>query len=104
VIGEGEGCVRVDLRSLEVDRPRLPHAFDAQPELASRPEEYMGTTNPSRHISREAKWLGDGKIAVTGSDTWTSRGFDRTAPAGLKILNVVRCTVRPVDRRAVHLP
>jgi hypothetical protein len=30
--------------------------------------------------------------------------FDRTAPAGLKLLDVRRWTLRTVDRRAVHLP
>jgi hypothetical protein len=104
VIGEGEGCARVDLRTLHVDWHPLPHAFDAQPQLASAPQPHMGTANPSRDVWREAKWLGGGRLAVTGSDTWTSHGFDRTAPAGLKILDVRRWTVRTLDRRAVHLP
>jgi hypothetical protein len=96
-IGEGEGCARVDIRTLRLVWHRLPHAFDAQPRLASAPERHMGTANPSRDIRREAVWLDGGKIAVTGDDTWTSNGFDRAAPAGLKILDVRRWTVRTVD-------
>jgi hypothetical protein len=99
VIGEGEGCARVDLRTLRVEWHRLPHAFDAQPRLTSKPRRHTGTTNPSRDIRREAVWLGGGKIAVTGDDTWTSNDFDRTAPAGLKILNVRTWKVRMVDPR-----
>jgi len=99
VIGEGEGCARVDIRTLRVAWHRLPHAFDAQPQFASAPQRHMGTANPSRDIRREAVWLGGGKIAVTGDDTWTSNSFDRTAPAGLKILDVRRWTVRTVDPR-----
>ena len=103
VIGEEDGCARVDLRTRRVDMHRLPHAFDAQPALASKPELHTGTVPPSRDITREARWLGAGKIAVTGSDTWTSNGFDRTAPAGLKILDVRTWTVRMRNPRVFTL-
>jgi hypothetical protein len=99
VIGEGEGCARVDLRTLRVEWHRLPHAFDAQAGLASKPQEHLGTTNPSRDLDRRALWLGDGKIAITGEDVWTSDGFDRTAPAGLKILDTRTWKVRLLDPR-----
>lgn len=97
VIGEGEGCARVDLRTLRVEWHRLPHGFDPQPRLASKPHPHQGTTNPSRDLDRGAVWLGDGKIGVTGEDTWSPGGFDRTAPAGLKILDTRRWTVRMID-------
>lgn len=103
VIGEGDGCARIDLRTLRVELHRLPHAFDAQPDLASPWERHMGTTNPSRDMRREGKWLGDGKIAITGDDTWTANYHDRTAPAGLKILDVQRWTVRTVNRHTFTL-
>jgi hypothetical protein len=99
VIGEGDGVVRVDLRTLQVDRHPLPHAFDAQPALHDRPHPHQGTTNPSRDLDRQAVWLGRGLIAVTGSDTWSPHGYDRTAPAGLKLLDVRRWMVRLLDAR-----
>jgi hypothetical protein len=97
VIGEGDGVARVDLRTLRIDWHRLPHAFDAQPALHDKPQPHMGTTNPSRDLDRQAVWLGNAKIAVTGSDTWSPLGYDRHAPAGLKILDVRRWTARTVD-------
>jgi hypothetical protein len=103
VIGEGDGCARVDLRTLRVEWHRLPHAFDAQPQLASKPRQHTGTIPPSRDVRREAVWRGGGKIAVTGDDTWTSNDFDRTAPAGLKILDIRTWTVRLVDPRVFTL-
>jgi hypothetical protein len=98
VLGEGEGCARVDLHTLDVEWHRLPHAFDAQPGLASKPEPHRGTANPSRDLDRSAYWLGGGRVAVTGQDTWSPHGFDRTAPAGLKILDTRTWTVRGVNR------
>jgi hypothetical protein len=97
VIGEGQGCARIDLRTLRVEWHRLPHAFDAQPRLASKPHQHEGTANPSRDLDRRAVWLGNGKIAVTGEDTWSPHSFDRTAPAGLKILDTNTWRVRMID-------
>lgn len=99
VVGEGEGCARIDLRTLQVEWHRLPHAFDAQPRLASKPQQHMGTANPSRDLDRSALWLGDGKIAVTGQDTWTAHFKDRSAPAGLKLLDTKTWSVRTIDPR-----
>lgn len=97
VLGEDDGIVRIDAVTLQAEPARLRHAFDAQPQLASAPRPHMGTTNPARTLERHALWLGEGLLAVTGSDTWSPRGYDRSAPAGLKLVDTGRWTVRSLN-------
>jgi hypothetical protein len=94
VLGEDDGVVRVDAVTLQAEPARLRHAFAAQPQFASTPRPHLGTTNPARTLERQALWLGGGLLAVTGSDTWSSRGHDRSAPAGLKLVDTGHWSVR----------
>jgi hypothetical protein len=100
VVSEGEPAAEIDLQTLRVRYHAVAHGFDARPiRFASRPTPHMGTTNPSRDLEREACWAGGGRIAVTGYDTWTHRGYDRTLAAGFRLLDTRTWIVRTIDPR-----
>ena len=49
--------------------------------------------------SRNALWLGDGQLAVTGYDG-SAKGHHREIPSGLELIDTRTWTVRQVDRRS----
>jgi hypothetical protein len=83
VVQAGSPVAEIDLRTLQV----LAHP----PLLRGRaPDVTSGAT-------RDALWLGNGLLAVTGSD---SRSSGAATPAGLTLVNTVDWSARTIDRRA----
>jgi hypothetical protein len=97
-------AAEVDLRTLQVAY----HDLNAPRSLVSRLSSWLtppAEAKASDGPRRDGRWLGDGLIAVTGSDD--SRMVDqkgnvsyRTAPAGLAIVDTHDWTVRTLDSRA----
>ena len=100
VVAEGDGVAEIDLRSLHVTYHGLRGAFRGRPQgIASAPAS-TGTANPSRTLGREARWLGNGLVAVTGWDSWPAAGGrERHVAAGLTLLDTRSWRTRVVDRR-----
>jgi hypothetical protein len=104
VVAEGDGAAEVDLRGGSVEYHRLPRAFAARPRELAPPGESSGTSNPARTLARQARWLGNGVVAVAGYDTWPTRGGnEQRLGAGLKLLDTRSWSVRTVDRLADHV-
>jgi hypothetical protein len=77
------------------DRPAL-----AASTAPAGPPHGTGTQNATSGPVRAAQWLGDGLIAVSGSDAAIA-GFDQTdTPAGLRILDTRTWTERLVEPEA----
>ena len=55
--------------------------------LASPPVQHSGTANPARILSRAGRWLGDGRIEITGDDVWTHGGYDRELRYETRVLD-----------------
>jgi hypothetical protein len=83
VVQAGSPVAEVDLRTLQVR---------AHPPLLGgrAPDAMTGAT-------RDADWLGDGQLAVTGLDSRSSGG---ETPAGLTLVNTLAGSARKIDRRA----
>jgi hypothetical protein len=102
IVAEGDGAALVDLRTLRVDDHRV--AFPPRPRrLAPQPVMHTGTTNPSRDLVRKAFWVDRHHVVVTGSDTWTHRGYDTTLGAGVRILDTRTWKTRLVDPTAAEV-
>jgi hypothetical protein len=99
VVAEDDGAAVIDLRTLRVEYHRV--AFPPRPRrLAPPPVMHSGTTNPSRDLVRKASWIDAHRVAVTGVDTWTHRGYDQSLGAGLRILDTRTWKTRLVDSTA----
>ena len=82
----------VDLRTLQV-RSHVLHPGGGSPDAAT-----AGT--------RDALWLGNGLLAVTGVDNHVARGTRGrtwTTPAGLTLINARRWSTRTIDDRATDV-
>jgi hypothetical protein len=95
----GDGPVaEVDLTGLEVTYHRLGHSGSLWQRLArwwAPPAEAKIISSPSRN----ALWLGDGQLAVTGYDG-SAKGHHREIPSGLQLIDTRTWTVRQVDRHS----
>jgi hypothetical protein len=88
----------VDLASLEVTYHRLGQSASLWQRLArwwAPPAEAKIISGPSRN----ALWLGDGQLAVTGYDG-SAKGHHREIPSGLQLIDTTTWTVRQVDRHS----
>jgi hypothetical protein len=88
----------VDLADLEVTYHRLGRSASLLQRLArwwAPPAEAKIISGPSRN----ALWLGDGQLAVTGYDG-SSKGHHREIPSGLELIDTADWTVRQVDRHS----
>jgi hypothetical protein len=100
VVQGGAPVAEVDLATLGVRYHVLPGTVSFRvPSAATKAEE-----GPER----EAVWLGHGLLAVTGSDTQTGKdGRGRmqqwSTPAGLKLIDTRRWTVRVLDRHTTSV-
>ena len=104
LVAEGDGAAEIDIRSGRVRYHRLPGAFAARPRRLAPPGVSSGTSNPARTLARQARWLGNGLVAVTGHDTWPSGGGNQQRlGAGLKLLDTRTWTVTEVDPLADHV-
>jgi hypothetical protein len=95
----GNGPVaEVDLASLAVTYHRLGRSASLLQRLArwwAPPAEAKIISGPSRN----ALWLGDGQLAVTGYDG-SAKGHHREIPSGLELIDTATWTVRQVDRHS----
>jgi hypothetical protein len=102
VVNEGEPVAVVDLRTLRV-RYRHVAGLASPGRAAAGPAKPTGTSNPRRGPSRVAAWLGDGLIAVSGTNSYTgptNRWLgEARAPAGLQVIDTRSWRVRTFDRR-----
>lgn len=96
VIAGGEPVAEVDLATGAVqDRPAL-----AASTAPAGPPHETGTQNAFQGPWRTAQWLGDGLIAVSGSDA-AIVGYDQAnTPTGLRILDTRTWTERVIDPKA----
>jgi hypothetical protein len=88
----------VDLASLVVTYHRLGWSASPWQRLArwwAPPAEAKIISGPSRN----ALWLGDGQLAVTGYDG-SAKGHHREIPSGLQLIDTADWTVRQVDRHS----
>ena len=94
--GGGAPVAEVDLATGGVqDRPALAAAT-----APAGPPHETGTQNAFQGPRRMAQWLGDGLIAVSGSDA-AIVGYDQAdTPAGLRILDTRTWTERVIDPKA----
>jgi hypothetical protein len=101
VLGEGDGIASVDLDTMRVEHLR--HAGDfahRSVRFATPPEPHHCTCNPSRDLVRDAEWLGDGRLAISGHDVFTDTRMNRRLTYGLRLLDTRSWTVRVVDLAA----
>jgi hypothetical protein len=95
----GNGPVaEVDLATLAVTYHRLGRSASPWQRLArwwAPPAEAKILFGPSRN----ALWLGDGQLAVTGYDG-SAKGQHMEVPSGLELIDTRTWTVRQVDRRS----
>jgi hypothetical protein len=98
VVPGGGPVAEVDLASLQVSYHRLGQSASPWQRLArwwAPPAEAKIISGPSRN----ALWLGDGQLAVTGYDG-SAKGHHREIPSGLELIDTRTWTVRQVDRHA----
>jgi hypothetical protein len=98
VVPGGGPVAEVELASLEVTYHRLGRSASLWQRLArwwAPPAEAKIISGPSRN----ALWLGDGQLAVTGYDG-SAKGHHREIPSGLELIDTRTWTVRQVDRRS----
>jgi hypothetical protein len=89
---------QVELASLEVTYHRLGRSASPWRRLArwwAPPAEAKILSGPSRN----ALWLGDGQLAVTGYDG-SAKGHHQEIPSGLELIDTRTWTVRQVDQRS----
>jgi hypothetical protein len=97
VPGDGP-LAEVDLASLQVTYHRLGRSASPLQRLArwwTPPAEAKIISGPSRN----ALWLGDGQLAVTGYDG-SAKGHHLEIPSGLELVDTADWTVRQVDRHS----
>ena len=101
VLGEGRPAAIVDLRNVRVLYKRIA-AMRLRPITAPHP---WGLT-PSTDRWRHGAWLGNGRIAISGSDGYASTAFrppkwqlDSVTPAGLTILDTRTWRALLIDPR-----
>jgi hypothetical protein len=95
VVGAGSLLAEIDLRTLAVSY----HELSEPGSLLSRLRDWLDPAAEAKITfgwSREATWLGNGLIAVSGSDY---HGL-RSAAAGLKLIDVQAGTLRTLEPRA----
>jgi len=88
----------LSLASLEVTYHRLERSASPWQRLVrwwAPPAEAKVISGPSRN----ALWLGDGQLAVTGYDG-SAKGHHREIPSGLELIDTANWTVRRVDRHS----
>jgi hypothetical protein len=95
----GDGpLAEVDLASLQVTYHRLGRSASPWQRLArwwAPPAEAKILSGPSRN----ALWLGDGQLVVTGYDG-SAAGHHMEIPSGLELIDTANWTVRQVDRHS----
>jgi len=100
VLGEGQPVAIVDLRTLRVRYKRV-NAMRLRPITVPHPK----GVDPGIDRVRNAQWLGDDRIAISGSDgyvsdfnptSWQSKSY---TPAGLAILDTRTWRMRVLDQR-----
>jgi hypothetical protein len=85
VLLEHEPIAVIDLRTL-----RIRSGFMRLPAPARRdagPPHGTGTNNPTHGPQREAAWIGAGRFAFTGFDSWTVGHAERDAGIGLHVFD-----------------
>jgi len=84
----------VDLDTLAVQwRPGVGIAT-----AAAWPARETGSQNPFNGFSRDARWLGDGRVAVSGVDMAITQDFKQVdTPAGLRIVNTREWSIRTAE-------
>jgi hypothetical protein len=98
VVPAGGPLAEVDLAGLEVTYHRLRRSSSPLQRLArwwAPPAEAKILSGPSRN----ALWLGDGQLAVTGYDG-SAEGHHREIPSGLELIDTASWTARRVDRHS----
>jgi hypothetical protein len=104
VVGGNAPVAEIDLETMEVryHEPSEPVALLGR--LLDWLEPDALAKGPTEASFRQAVWLGNGLLAVTGADTDISVRDDReveerTIPAGLSLIDTDRWTVRTLDER-----
>jgi hypothetical protein len=98
VVPGGAPLAEVDLASLEVTYHRLERSESPLQRLArwwAPPAEAKIISGPSRN----ALWLGDGQLAVTGYNG-SAKGHHLEIPSGLELIDTANWTARQVDRHS----
>jgi hypothetical protein len=98
VVPGGGPVAAVDLATLRVTYHRLGRSASPLERLArwwAPPAEAKVVSGPSRN----ALWLGDGRLAVTGYDG-SAKGHHREVPSGLELIDTASWTSHQVDRRS----
>jgi hypothetical protein len=98
IVPGGGPVAEVELASLEVTYHRLGRAASPLRRLArwwAPPAEAKIISGPSRN----ALWLGDGQLAVTGFDG-SAKGHHQEIPSGLELIDSANWTARQVDRHS----
>lgn len=97
VVGGGTTVAEVDLRSLDVAY----HDLTEEVSLLSRFRNWLEPVAKAKGETegpvREARWLGDGVVAVSGFD---ARGERPSRAAGLRLIDTRKWIVRDVDEQA----
>jgi len=98
VVPDGAPLAEVDLASLKVTYHRLGRSASPLQRLArwwAPPAEAKIISGPWRN----ALWLGDGQLAVTGYDG-SAKGRHMEIPSGLELIDAANWTARQVDRHS----
>jgi len=98
IVPSGAPLAEVNLASLEVTYHRLGRLGSPLQRLARwwvPPAEAKILSGPSRN----ALWLGDGQLAVTGYDG-SAKGHHMEIPSGLELIDTANWTARQVDRHS----
>jgi hypothetical protein len=86
-------AAEIDLQTLSVGYHALPTDGAAPAGPATDP----GTAGPSAGFRRTARWLGDGRIAVSGSDSAIVGDKRADRPAGLRVIDTATWSTRLAD-------
>jgi hypothetical protein len=98
VVPGGGPVAEVDSATLQVAYHQLGRPASPLQRLArwwAPPAEAKIISGPSRNV----RWLGDGKLAVTGSDA-SDKGHHLQVPSGLELIDTASWTSHQVDRRS----
>jgi hypothetical protein len=97
VVGGGATVAEVDLHSLDVAY----HSVSERISLLGRLRNWLEPTAEAKGETegpvREARWLGNGLVAVSGGDGHGEKG---SSPAGLTVIDTADWTARKIDERA----